>query len=210
MRDLLMLMVITATSAALVAVSYAALLAATGFLATSDVVAAALQFWVGDMIGIAVISNFGLILLTRGSFLRMSGETLAQIIAILAALGIVFASAEKQHFQLFYLLFLPVIWMAVRGGSGSRYGRRLAYASGIDPRLATHSEGVRRRHRVSSADARSDVDGVDRGSLRNAAPTHRISTAATPGCGCAKSGRARAHGDAAQAEIVSMGQSAVA
>jgi two-component system sensor kinase FixL len=115
-RDLIVLILMAAISAAFVAAGYTGVLVAAGLLAVQDFLPAALQFWVGDMIGIAVVSPFGLIFLTRGSFLRLSAETAAQLIAILTALGLVFAYAEKHHFQLFYVLFLPIIWMAVRGG----------------------------------------------------------------------------------------------
>lgn len=116
MRDLALLVVVGAASAAFVAVSYVGVLAGGGLISSGDMTAAAVRFWVGDMIGIAVISPFALIFLTRGRSLRLSGELAAQIASVLVALGLVFVYAGTNHFQLFYLLFLPVIWMAVRGG----------------------------------------------------------------------------------------------
>jgi C4-dicarboxylate-specific signal transduction histidine kinase len=46
----------------------------------------------------------------RRNMLRISAESLLQVIAILAALTLMF------NFGRFYVLFLPIIWMAVRGG----------------------------------------------------------------------------------------------
>jgi len=116
MRDLFFLLLVAATSAAFVASSYVGVLIAAALLPARDLLAAGLRFWVGDMIGIAVVAPFALIFLTRGRIPEFSRERAAQLIAILAALALVFGYAEKHHFQLFYILFLPIIWMAVRGG----------------------------------------------------------------------------------------------
>jgi PAS domain S-box-containing protein len=45
-------------------------------------------------------------------------ESLAQAGSVVLALGIVFASNLAQSHELFYLLFLPTIWVAVRHGMG--------------------------------------------------------------------------------------------
>jgi signal transduction histidine kinase len=116
MRDLMVLLAVAATSAVFVAGTYAAVLLFDGVLASSEVVRAAIQYWVGDMIGVAVVAPFVLTLLTRGFFLQPTIEAAAQIVAIIAALALVFVYAESGHFQLFYLLFLPVTWLAMRGG----------------------------------------------------------------------------------------------
>jgi len=47
----------------------------------------------------------------------MSIETLLQFAAIIGALTLVFGYAREQQFQLFYVLFLPIVWIAVRTGS---------------------------------------------------------------------------------------------
>jgi signal transduction histidine kinase len=116
MRDLVLLIVVAAVCAAVVAVSYVTVLLLGGFLASDQFIPAALQFWVGDLIGIAVLSPFGLILLTRRRLMNFSPEAAMQLASVFIALALVIFYAEKHHFQLFYVLFLPVIWMAVRGG----------------------------------------------------------------------------------------------
>jgi len=116
MRDLLLLVLVAALSALAVASSYVALMIAAGLLPASNFTGPALRYWVGDMIGIMVFAPFGLIALTRRRALRVSIETLLQIAAIVAAVVLVFGYAKEQQFQLFYVLFLPIIWMAVRTG----------------------------------------------------------------------------------------------
>lgn len=116
MRDMAVLMVTAAVSAAAVAAALVAILASSGLLPWRDVPSAALRYWVGDVIGIAVVTPFLLILLTRGRPLHAGPETVLQVAAILAALAVVFASGAGQELQLFYLLFVPIVWIAVRAG----------------------------------------------------------------------------------------------
>jgi signal transduction histidine kinase len=116
MRDVVMLIGVAAMSSAAVASGFVALLMAAGLLPPAAFVRAALRFWIGDVIGIAVVAPFVLIFLTRGKTLHLTAETGAQILAVIAALALVLLYAEQHSFEFFYLLFLPVIWMAVRGG----------------------------------------------------------------------------------------------
>lgn|SRR5665213_703963 len=116
MRDLLLLMVVAAISAACVAVGYVGLTVFAGLLPPIDFVAAALRNWVGDVIGIIVVTPVSLLALTRPRLLTMSTETALQLAAIGLALVVVFGVVEEQQFQLFYVLFLPIVWMAVRTG----------------------------------------------------------------------------------------------
>ncbi|HEX3339787.1 MAG TPA: MASE1 domain-containing protein [Pseudolabrys sp.] len=117
MHDLVLLLVVAVVSAAFVAVGYVSLTIAAGLLPAADFTAAALRYWVGDVIGITVIAPFALFALTRRRILPMTTETLLQFIAIGLALALVFGLAEEQQFQLFYVLFLPIVWLAVRTGS---------------------------------------------------------------------------------------------
>jgi two-component system, LuxR family, sensor kinase FixL len=116
MRDLILLLGVAAVSSAAVAACYVGVLVTAGLLTPQVYLPAALQFWIGDVIGVAVVAPFALIVLTRGRALSITKETALQIVAILAALAFVFLFAEKHRFEFFYILFLPVIWMAVRGG----------------------------------------------------------------------------------------------
>jgi two-component system, LuxR family, sensor kinase FixL len=116
MRDLCLLMLAAVASAAIVSVLHVLLLTFAGLVPWADYTAAVLRYWVGDVIGIAVVTPFLLIVLTRGRLLALTWETACQVAAIFAALAIVFASTTAEQFQLFYLLFLPIVWIAVRTG----------------------------------------------------------------------------------------------
>ena len=117
MRDLVLLLIVAVLSAALVAMGYVSLTIAAGLLPSADFMAATLRYWVGDVIGITVIAPFALFALTRRRILPMTTETLLQFVAIAIALTLVFGLANEQQFQLFYVLFLPIVWLAVRTGS---------------------------------------------------------------------------------------------
>jgi two-component system sensor kinase FixL len=116
LRDLLLLMLVAVVSAGLVASSYVTVMIAAGLLPVAGLVTATLHYWVGDVIGIVVVTPFTLIALTRKTMPRFSIEAVLQIAAVAAALALIFGLAQEQQFQLFYLLFLPVVWMAVRTG----------------------------------------------------------------------------------------------
>ncbi len=110
LRDLLLLVIATAAGAALVAAGYVGSIVAAGLMPATDFVAAVLRYWVGDVIGITVVTPFALSFWKRHNALWISAESLLQVLAILAALALVF------NYGRFYVLFLPIIWMAVRSG----------------------------------------------------------------------------------------------
>ena len=103
-------------STALVATGYMGMAVASGLVPKEDFAAATLSQWIGDAIGIMVITPLALVLWTRRQELRMSVETLLQLVAIAAALLLVYAFWTVQHLQPFYILFVPIVWMAVRTG----------------------------------------------------------------------------------------------
>jgi two-component system, LuxR family, sensor kinase FixL len=117
MRDLVLLMIVALFSTVFVASGYVAATIFAGLLPPNEFAAAAFRYWVGDMIGIMVVTPFVLIVLTHTRLLRMSFETVLQFTAIIGALAIMFGYAEERRFQLFYVLFLPIVWMAVRTGA---------------------------------------------------------------------------------------------
>lgn len=115
-HSLLMLVTVAVISTALVSASYVGMLIAFGVLPATDFGRAALRFWVGDVIGIAVLTPFLLVLIMRRRLLQPSWEALALLALVASAMWAVFGFADAFRFQLFYLLFLPVIWTAVRFG----------------------------------------------------------------------------------------------
>jgi two-component system, LuxR family, sensor kinase FixL len=114
-HSLVSLIAVAVMSTAVVAASYVAMLIAFGLLPVADFGRAALRFWVGDAIGVTVLTPFLLVLMTR-RLQKPSWEGLCLLVLVLGALWIVFGFAEAFRFQLFYLFFLPVVWTAVRFG----------------------------------------------------------------------------------------------
>jgi signal transduction histidine kinase len=115
-HSLLLLMVVAVTSTAIVAAGYVGALVAFGILPGADFSRAALRFWVGDVIGITVLTPFLLVLMTRRRLLQPSWELAGLSMLVVLALWAVFGLADTLRFQLFYLFFLPIIWTAVRFG----------------------------------------------------------------------------------------------
>jgi signal transduction histidine kinase len=115
-RDLILLMLTALVSSAFVAVGYVATTTLSGYLELQDFIEAMLSYWVGDLIGIMVVTPFVLVALLRKHSVQMSLEVVLQFAAIVGALVLVLGVREAAPLQLFYVLFLPIVWMALRGG----------------------------------------------------------------------------------------------
>lgn len=115
-RSLLILMLVALASTALVSLIHMLILLGTGALAPQDFAAAGLRAFVGDMIGVMVLTPFFLIVFTRRHFPSLSWEIVILMLLVLAALWIVFGTSHSFRFQLFYVFFIPIVWIAVRFG----------------------------------------------------------------------------------------------
>ena len=116
-RDLFLLLVVSAVSGVVVSSAYVSFLVVTDLLPAQEWSIALLRYWVGDMIGIAVVTPFGLVVSTRDRLIKVDWESALQIGSTLAlTVWVVAVFAEHHQLQLFYLLFLPVTWIAVRSG----------------------------------------------------------------------------------------------
>jgi two-component system sensor kinase FixL len=116
MSSLVLLTFTIVVSTALVAAGVMGIAVASGRLPAVDFAAAAASYWVGDMIGIMVTTPFALVLWTRRYGVWLSMETLLHLAAIVAALALAYACWTFGHLLLFYVLFLPVVWIAIRTG----------------------------------------------------------------------------------------------
>jgi signal transduction histidine kinase len=101
-----------------VALAYAGLHVALGDLPSAEFATAVTQFWIGDAIGIVVTTPLLLEYAERRVAwrARVDAELTLQAVAILAAVWIVFGLRATDEFKFFYLLFLPLIWIAMRRG----------------------------------------------------------------------------------------------
>jgi two-component system sensor kinase FixL len=120
-RDLLLLLGAGLAAALVVAILAVGLFYGTGRLAGADPLLVGLHFWIGDMIGIAVLTPF-ILLLGKHRFATAARpsirarEAMAQVAAIAFGLWVVFGLEPTDHFEFAYVLFLPLIWIALRGG----------------------------------------------------------------------------------------------
>jgi len=116
-RDLFLLLVMAGVSSAVIGGAYVGLLIWAELLAPPDFASAVLRCWVGDMIGIAVVTPFGLLVFARKPLIEFKWETTLQMVSsIILAFWVAKVFAEQDQLQLFYFLFLPLTWIAVRSG----------------------------------------------------------------------------------------------
>ncbi len=110
-------------SALLSALTYSAALVLGGKLGAETFLAAVRTSWVGDVNGI--ITWLPLMLIIAGgpyelgrAIAQRAGLLLLQAIAMFATFWLVFAEAGTLHLNLFYLLFVPIVWIALQWGVG--------------------------------------------------------------------------------------------
>jgi signal transduction histidine kinase len=115
-RSVLSLMGIAVASIAVVSLGHVTVLWLFHLVGPDDFVPATARAFVGDLIGVMVFTPFLLILFTRRRLPALSWEVVAAIAVTLIALWGVFGFADAFRFQLFYVFFIPIVWIAVRFG----------------------------------------------------------------------------------------------
>jgi C4-dicarboxylate-specific signal transduction histidine kinase len=116
MQDLQRLAVFATVSAAGVAAAYVGGLVWGGNLPADEFLASALRYWVGDTIGIMVVTPFMLLLVRSGRRPMLTREFVASLALVLVSVLVVFLPEHRLQTQLFYVLFLPIVWIALRSG----------------------------------------------------------------------------------------------
>lgn len=117
MRDVLWLVVIAVVSVALGAIAYTVVLSIGGALGRGEFYGVLWRLFVGNLIGILVVVPFIFELMRRRQWPAPGKDVIAQVLAIALALALVFGYREATAFQLFYLLFLPLLWVALTYGT---------------------------------------------------------------------------------------------
>jgi PAS domain S-box-containing protein len=131
-RDVALLVSAVAGVTIVVAASYVGIYVQAGAIAAGAFFDSVLQFWVGDAIGILVTAPVLLQWLSgRARWSRPTWEIAAQGLAVIAALLIVFGGNPAHAAKFFYVLFVPLIWIAVRHGVGGAASALLAMQVGI-------------------------------------------------------------------------------
>jgi len=121
LRDAVVFTVAIVIATGAIAVAYVTLSAGSGLVQGDEFGRSVAQFWIGDLIGIIVTTPLLLVLSRPGAVasLRWSRETVGQGVAVLAALWVIFGWGIGHELKLFFILFLPLIWIATRHGAPS-------------------------------------------------------------------------------------------
>jgi PAS domain S-box-containing protein len=121
-NDLVALLGGALAAASAIAPAVIAVFCAAGLLAWREFAELALRFWVGDVLGIVVLAPFLLLTFAEGRRWHALArhetaiEYGLQLAAIGAGLWIIFGLERANHFEFSYVLFLPLIWIALRDG----------------------------------------------------------------------------------------------
>ena len=120
LRDVTWFSALVAIGTLAVAFAYVWLVLAEGFITTRRLPDFVLRFWIGDMIGIIVTTPLLLVYRNRYDFGRVTRtqvlEIGAQMACIVFSLWVVFGLQPVNAPKFFYLLFMPLIWIAMRHG----------------------------------------------------------------------------------------------
>ena len=119
----------------IVAAGYVALFIAAGELPASDALPATARYWVGDLNGVLALTPllvFAVDWRERIRSLRSRRlEAAAQLASIALVLGTIFTLPAVDQLRFFYLLFVPVIWVALRWSWAGAMLAVLAIQSGL-------------------------------------------------------------------------------
>lgn len=116
LRDVLVFIVLAMVAAIAAAATFGLFLACWNTIAWSDLREVIWRSFVGNLIGTLVTAPIAMMLVNGPPPVMLRSLHLLQLAAILAALLVVFGYREATAFQLFYLLFLPLLWVALSHG----------------------------------------------------------------------------------------------
>jgi signal transduction histidine kinase len=120
-RQLTLFTTVVVAGTAITGTAFVGLLRGADLLGATPVPEALLRFWVGDAVGILVTAP---LLLAVADPARRAGllalvrrrESLLQAGILVATTWFIFYGPDGDPARLFYLLFVPLIWIAARGG----------------------------------------------------------------------------------------------
>lgn len=129
-RHLWIFIAVTATGVAAIGALYVGLLWMAGFRVGETYFVAAFQFWLGDTVGVLVTAPMLLVAADPARRERLlkswrKPETALQFATLIGMVFYIFRSGDEPQ-QYFYLLFLPLVWIALRNGLSDA-----AVASGV-------------------------------------------------------------------------------
>ena len=120
-RKLWIFIAVTTLGTAIVGTLYVGLLWVNGFLVYELFGAAIFRFWLGDAVGVLITAPLLLLAADNTARDRLFNswrrpETALQFAVMIGTVFFVFKGAGGDPSKYFYLLFLPLIWIALRGG----------------------------------------------------------------------------------------------
>jgi two-component system sensor kinase FixL len=120
-RDLTVFIAVVTAGTALTGTAFVGLLRGAGLLGATPLLDALVRFWIGDAVGILITAPLLLAVADaeRRSallFIARRKETLIQAGILVATIWLTFFGLGGDPSRHFYLLFVPLIWIAARGG----------------------------------------------------------------------------------------------
>jgi signal transduction histidine kinase len=120
-RHLTILTAVVVVGTAITGTAFVGLLSGANLLGATPIPEALLRFWVGDAVGILITAPLLLAVadpVRRADLLALARrpESLAQAGILVATMWFIFRGPDGDPARLFYLLFVPLIWIAARGG----------------------------------------------------------------------------------------------
>ncbi len=117
-RDAAIFVAAAAVATALLTFAVVGLLRGVNLLDAAVATKALTQYWIGDLLGIFVTTPLLLVFSRwpRPRLLAGGVEAAAQVLAVVISVALVFGVGKAEELKLFYLLFLPLIWVAMRHG----------------------------------------------------------------------------------------------
>lgn len=121
LRDFAWMLAVVSGAPLLIGTLYVGANAALGVFAWTAFPEAMLRYWIGDVVGVLALMPLFLVLADPASRRKLAAllprwETAAQLISTVAILSTVFVFLPEGQVKYFFVLFLPVIWMAARQG----------------------------------------------------------------------------------------------
>ncbi|MCI3953367.1 MAG: sensor histidine kinase [Burkholderiales bacterium] len=143
-RHLTVFTIVVVAGTAIVGTAFVGLLRGANLLGPTPIPEALLRFWVGDAVGILITAP---LLLAAADPERRAGlltlarrpETLLQIVVLVGSMWFIFYGQGTDPARLFYLLFVPLIWIAARGGMNGAVVATLIVQIGVV--VGIHREG---------------------------------------------------------------------
>ncbi len=137
LADVVKLLIVVPAGATLTALTYCGALYLAGSLSAAQLFPAMRHFWVGDTVGVIAVvpaATAAFMLLSHPGWRLSRYEALSWgVFAIGASVGfaVLRSASSAEARQLFYILFLPIIWVGLRLGYGGVAFALLATQTGL-------------------------------------------------------------------------------